>query len=268
VAVVDEGQQRDSLGRGDAGQGNQMSDQASSVVPRGASGLVLAIQFWAGDEARALRLVRLLADLEPRRRKDVTLMLSRRFDLELSQVVAEAGEYASDSFAVIHHQSRRVGDGHPAGCNQLMGDTMDRLGEMWTAGELLHSSAFLIEYDGCPLRRDWLDVLIAEHDRTLAAGKAITGPYMAFLPHINGTMVMHVPWWVDHPSVHYTPPTQGWDIFHRETMLAAAYRTKLILNLHGSRNWTNDQLRPLSMEHVWMTSVKDESVIGWAERSL
>ena len=109
---------------------------------------------------------------------------------------------------------------------------------------------------------------LLEHRRSVAAGYSITGPYMGFVPHINGTLIMQVPWWIDHPSVHQTPPEEGWDIYHREAILADAYRTKLILNLHGSRKWKRDQLVPIAGEFAWMTSQKDDSVITWAERAL
>ena len=44
----------------------------------------LALQYHAGDESSALRLARLLADIEPKKRTDVTLALVRRHDCELS----------------------------------------------------------------------------------------------------------------------------------------------------------------------------------------
>jgi len=245
-----------------------MGDQASYTVPVGATGIIVAVQYWAGDEACALRLARLLADIETKPREDVTIMLARRFDTPLSDDARRTAEHLQRRFSTMACRSEREGVGHPAGCNALMGGVMDHLGRMWTAGNLLRSSVFLVEADGCPLRRDWLDTLTAEHTRTLEAGLAVTGAYMAFLPHINGTMLIHVPWWIDHPSLHSTPPDQGWDIYHRETFLRSAYRTKLILNIHGSAGWRSGQLSPLGKEHAWLTSVKDPSVIDWAERSL
>jgi hypothetical protein len=245
-----------------------MGDQPSHKVPGGPGGMVIAVQYWAGDEAAAIRLARLLADIEPRPRDDATIALVRRFDTPLSDEARRTAQHVSRKFPVMVYRSKREGTGHPAGCNGLAGGAIDHLARMWMAGELMRSSVFLAEADGCPLRVDWLDLLIAEHERTLEAGLAVTGAYMGFIPHINGTMVLEVPWWIDHPSVHVTPPDQGWDIFHRQTYLRAANRTKLIFNIHGSKNWTDDHLTPLGKEHTWVTSVKDSSVIGWAEQAL
>jgi hypothetical protein len=245
-----------------------MGDQPSNTVPIGATGIVIAVQYWQGDETAALRLARLLADIEPRSRMDATVMLARRSDTPLSDDARRTAQHVSRKFPVMVVRSKREGTGHPAGANALAGGVLDHLAAMWTAGEMLRSSVFLVEADGCPLRRDWLDVLFDEHERTLEAGLAVTGPYMGFVPHLNGTLAMEVPWWIDHPSIHVTPPDQGWDIFHRQTYLRAARRTKLILNIHHSKKWTDDQLTPLGAEHAWLTSVKDSSVIDWAEQAL
>ena len=45
--------------------------------------LAIALQFYPGDQAEALRLARFLADLEPEYRDDVLLIFAERFDVEL-----------------------------------------------------------------------------------------------------------------------------------------------------------------------------------------
>ena len=242
--------------------------QGSGMVPLGPQGMVIAIQYFHGDEQRCMRLARLLAAIEPKRRDDVTLAFCRRFDTPMTPLAWETFLYCGRKFGVCQIQSERRGVGHPCGANELWAGTMEKFAEGWPAGIPRRSAVFLIEHDGCPLRADWISMLLAEHARSVAAGYSITGPYMGFLPHINGTLIMQVPWWIDHPSVHQTPPEEGWDIYHRETILADAYRTKLILNLHGSRKWKRDQLVPIAGEYAWMTSAKDDSVITWAEKSL
>jgi hypothetical protein len=243
-------------------------NQASKNVPIGASGIMVAVQYWSGDETAALRLARLLADIEPEPRQDATIMLVRRFDTPLSEDAILTMRHVSRKFPVMLCRSKREATGHPAGCNALMGGLMDHLGKLWREGELYRPSVFLAEADGCPLRDDWLNCLIGEHEAAVDRGLSVTGPYMSFLPHINGSMLIHVPFWVDHPSLHVTPPEQGWDIWHRSTFLRAAHRTKLIMNIHHSKKWASHQLGPLGAEHAWITSVKDSSVIDWAEQAL
>lgn len=246
-----------------------MGDGANTV-PCGPSGLFVAIQSWAGDSAESFRLARLIADIEPRPRDDVTILFMGRAPENpegWTRTARDCASYVSRKFPVMVALTKREGRGHPDGSNALAGGVLDHLASMWPNG-LNRASVFLAEADGCPLSADWLDRLLAEHRATLAAGKSITGPYMDRPAHINGTMIVSVPWWIDHPSVHRTPSGEGWDVYHGETYLRDANRTKLILNLWGSCNWTRDQLVSLSAEYAWMTSQKDDSVIAWAERAL
>ena len=46
--------------------------------------IAIALQFWQGDATKALRLARLLAELEREFRADVGLVFCRRFDVDMS----------------------------------------------------------------------------------------------------------------------------------------------------------------------------------------
>ncbi|HXU61672.1 MAG TPA: hypothetical protein VN962_08230, partial [Polyangia bacterium] len=229
----------------------------------------VVLQMWAGDEPAALRLARLLADIEPARRDDMQLVLARRFDLPLSAESWDTLVHCGAKFPVSHIQVARRGTGHPAGCNALWSGAMAHLARTWRHGHLRRSALFFIEADGCPLRSDWASVLIAEHQASLAAGRRVTGALTRFpMPHFNGSLIAEASVWWDRASLHVTPPEQAWDLFHAAALLQEGRATSLIKNVYNARAATPEMLDALSPETAWVCNAKDASLIDWAERAL
>lgn len=240
-----------------------------NLVPYEPTGLTVVLQYWADDEAAALRLARLLADIEPAPRKDLQLVLARRFDLPLSAEAWNTLLHCGAKFSVSHVQIKREGTGHPAGPNALWSGAMEFLARGWRRGMLKRSACFFIEADGCPLRSDWASVLIAEHQASLLTGRRVTGALTRLpVPHFNGTLIAEASVWLDRPSLHRTPPDQAWDIFHAAAFLQEGRPTPLIKNIYGAQGMSDEGLAALSAETAWMSNAKDSSVIGWAERTL
>lgn len=240
----------------------------ANLVPFHEPGIVVAIQYWAGDQDRAFRLAALIAAIEPRYRTDVTLVLSGRHDVDqrATREVVAACNAKMRTFAV---RSRWAGSGHPDGANGLWNGTMSEMADRWRAGDLDRGAVFTVEADGCPLSRDWIARVRGEYDLAIARGKQLLGAYMPRpLPHINGTLVCGVGWWLDHPVMHETPRGQAWDVFHRDTIMAAAARSDEIRNVYGATGWTGAQLGPLGKQASWLSSSKDDSAIVWAEQEL
>jgi len=240
-----------------------------NVVPFPPSGLVIALQYYAGDEGAAMRVARLIADLEPARRDDVLLAFCRRHDTPQSRLSWDTQLHCGFKFGTMAIQSERKGEGFPAGPNGLWSGTMDALARAWRSGKLPVSSVFCCEPDGVPLRRDWIGVLKAEHARTLRAGKRVTGPWVEHpIPHFNGTFISHLSLWWDRPSLHETPAEQAWDLFHAHVLASEGQATGAIKNIYGAVDWTPGALAALARETAWLTSTKDTSAIAWAERTL
>ena len=253
-----------------------------NTVPPPPEGFVIALQFYAGDKDRALRLARLIANIEPEVRRDVALAVCPRFDIGDCDDIATTmfDDIATTMFdvmkkipALLVESDDPTGVGHPEGANGLWSFTFNALAEMWQAGRLNYGSVFFIEPDGCPLRRDWISVLLNEHRRTLEAGKRVTGAVMhqpdpTRSPHVNGSLIAHLSLWADRPSLHRTPADQAWDLFHAPVLMAEVRETSLVRNIYGATEYTPPVLAALARQTAFLASTKDDSTIEWAESAL
>jgi hypothetical protein len=243
-----------------------MRENLVSLPP---SGFAIAIQFWGGDFHQAMRLARLLADIQPERTPTV-LAFCPRFDVAPSREEWDTFLYCGRKFGVTRVENKRDGVDHPNGCNQLFAGVMDALSEGWRAGRTSYDSVFFVEADGVPLRRDWLALLQAEHARTIRGGKRITGDLVegVGVRHVNGSMVCNLGLWFDRPSLHQTPSDQAHDLFHAATLTAECRPTRLIANHYGSQGWSPEALAGVAKYTAWACNVKDDTAIAWAERTL
>lgn len=246
-------------------------DNEVDCPPRG---LTLAIQCWPGDVKVAMRVARLIADIEPARRSDVSLAFCPRFDVdefglaEIARTRVYCG-HKLGTFLVEQPEDRR-GTGHPAGPNDLWAGVMDVLSRAWQAGETAHPAVFFVESDGCPLRADWIDMLLRSHRAATEIGKRVTGcaTFSGGVPHINGSLIAELSLWLDRPSLHRTPPKQAWDLFHARVLLAEGANTSAIKNVYGARGWSPEALTAMAKETAWLASTKDGSALAWAEVEL
>jgi len=230
--------------------------------------MIIALQYWSGDESQALALARLLTDLERGPRRDAELVLARRADCALSSEAQETAERCAKIFHTRLLRSTRPETGHPDGCHGLWAGTADALYQLllagttpWTAGR----SAFFIEADGAPVRRDWLDRLVEAHDRSISQGRRVTGAMMDWpYPHVNGNLVMDLTLLRDCPSLLACPPGVAWDLHHGVTLLREARDGHAILNVCGSHHWTPEVLRCVGTQTAWLHGCKDDSVLEYA----
>ena len=234
-------------------------------------GFVIALQFWSGDMPQAMRLAKLIADLEPVRRDDVTFAFCPRFDCNDGWPAAI--EAVRSKFPTMVCQSDPTTTGHPNGSNGMWASIFAQLARQWQEGTLYRPAVFFCEPDGCPLNRDWINILKREHKRAVRAGKAVTGALTgdrieSDYPHINGSMLVNLSVWADHPSLAATPKDQAWDLFHGDLLLSLARPTSWIKNVYGAVDWSPGVLDALSKDVGWLSSTKDDSAVDWAERSL
>ena len=237
-------------------------------VPWSPDGLILALQFWKGDQGKAFALARLLADIEPIRRNDVTLYLCCDSSSEQGDELVSTLRYCEGKMPVGTFQSMRAGTGYPGGPNALWSDTMEHFYQEWASGRLRFESVFTFEADGAPLRRDWITELIKAHKETLAQRLLITASirHHHYIRHPNGNLIAHVSIVRNYPELATTPQSKPWDMHHHVTLCRLARHDPAIRSEHQSRNWTTEPLTSMAKETAWLHGAQDRSVFNFARK--
>lgn len=174
--------------------------------------LLLALQHWNGDQQETTRLCRLIADLEPAPRTDVSAALVRRNDAHENTAGLAA---LASKFPTFSCQAAPGLVGHPGGCNTL-----------WRASVLYaasHGFDFVLtfEADCTPLARDWIDRIrdAVEEAIDLQQGRAVIFGAKKGLPrhptHVNGNCVVRLTPMMVKAIREYVPrpaPRDAWDL--------------------------------------------------------
>jgi hypothetical protein len=229
--------------------------------------LALVLQFWEGDKEAAMRLARLLADIEPQERDDVLFVFAPQRGTvttpEMRATYTRVGEVFPYTIIPADVDPTKK---YPGICFDAWSSVVRRLLDAWYDGNGF-ADAFFFEADGFPTRTNWIDRLREAHRETILAGKSITGARMRVNDHINGTLCMRLRFWADNPGLHRCPPAEPWDVFHGSALVAASHPSRIICNEHGISITPALFLR-LGCEAAWVTSVKDGSGQCWARHYL
>jgi len=239
--------------------------------------MILALQYCENDIARSMKLAVLLADLEPSYRSDVLLALVR--DSSFSPTVPRVesiAHYCSAKFRVEQIVLPQADRGWPRGPNQQWAGMMELfLSRQLAAGIGNHHYDTIFVFDGgdgVPLHRNWIELLLAEHARTIAQGKLITGTLgidntKRF--HINGNMVMETAIWQELPEIHDCPDHDSWDCYHYQDFLPHASLSTIVRNDWRYRTEpTRDHLANLAKSSVWWHGCKSEALCDVARAYL
>jgi hypothetical protein len=231
--------------------------------------ILLALQFWDGDRAAAMKLAQFLADLEPRHSDLADFILVRRFDMKEPKEYATVVPALSRKFNFFSYKSPRRGVGWPDGCNSLWFSTMEWVYTMIEARRVpKYKAIFTFEADGCPVLRDWVAQLSETWDAlnkfnpVYVAGALVKNP----AAHINGNAVMNcdmrfLTWIVR--RVGGVPVGSGWDFILRDRFKewgwADIHRMR---SYYNSATFTPEQYAQMVDEKlIWVHGVKDDSMI-------
>lgn len=205
----------------------------SSGIP-----IILALQYWNGDREQAIRLARLMADVEREKRSDVVFLFVHRMDAQPPDKATI--EHVATKFPRVHvHKGVRPGAGHPAGCNSLWTDVALKLYSMQSMAKY----AWTFEADNVPIRRDWINRLKQEMVLMEATGAMVGGFYHAAstkplqFEHINGNMLVRCDFAQKFQQIFSCPPNIAWDIYMARHVLPYARPGGWIYNAYRQIGW-------------------------------
>lgn len=204
--------------------------------------LLVLLQFWEGDKALAMRLARLLADLEPAFNKDVDFMFCARFDCTHD---SDTMNYVSKKFGVFKYTCRRRATGWPYGCNELVHDLWAELLRASEAPSFNYSAAYFLEADNVPLRKDWAAALMEEWAEARAKGLMILGawsPDHSEYGHVNGNMIFRPDLSRHVKGLEGCAPNVAWDVAHTFRYHHLWHKSQLIKNMYKVRNISEEEL--------------------------
>lgn len=221
--------------------------------------MMIAMQYYPGDQATAMEVARLMADVELNRRPDVDFLFAARHDAEFDP---DTEAYCRRKFANVYRmQGRRKDSGWPAGPNALWFETMQ-----WALLEKRDNRRdfdfiFTLESDTVPLTRDWLDQCLKAwtDSRVQVLGHLVHGHLD---PHINGNAMFAPELVTEIPELYSTPPDESWDTFHSKKLVARSKDCPLIVSRHGMKTIDADTLyegRKDGVGPVFHHGVKDAS---------
>lgn len=237
--------------------------------------LVIALQFYTGDWYRAMKLARLLADLEDCRRDDVSLVFVRTTECPRARVMDEVVRRCSEVFhaeeVVLRPDTpaRRARWGEldrwPVGCNVLW----QGAAEHFLAMDPRWTSVFFVDGgDGVPLHRNWLDLLVEDHRRTVDAGLQVTGDVFRDgigRWHVNGNLVLERSFLATHPEVLVMPePREAWDTYYAAAYLPVS-RCSSVVRCDWKRVGLRREFFPeVARKSVWWHGYKDGDFVEQA----
>lgn len=241
--------------------------------------LVVAFMFCHRDWLKASRLARLLADLERRRRDDVTLLFVRATDFRENPVMDAAIARCAEVFRVENLIIRPDKPSRLAQWGNL-GNWIEGSNIVWS-GAVEHvvrnmapewSTVFFADGgDGAPVHRDWADILLEDHGRTEAQGLQVTGALRECrgIKHVNGNVVMSRSYLCEHPEFQEVPSQcQEYDVQYVDTFMPAARVSSLIYC--GWHQFGADpfQFAAAGEHSVWWHGCKDGDFVDKARAHL
>lgn len=234
--------------------------------------LIIALQFHEADKPQAMRLARLIADIEPVFRDDVDFCFVERFDC--SPADSATMGYVGRKFSLSTFVTKTNWTGWPDGPNATALDLLNHSLRMVQCGQWAEADALLLlEPDCVPLDKNWIDRLKAEWRLAEAAGKFICGAWRdsgGEHGHINGCCLIR-PDLASQIDLKCITPNLAWDCAIAPQLRHRWRTTGLIKNRFQSKNAAfSDLVIPDEggRSPVLVHGFKDDSAYNIAKTSL
>lgn len=179
-------------------------------LPTKKAKILLALQYWEGDEENAYNLAKIVSDIEEEYNNEAIFMFSGRFDTRpIDQKIIK---YVSKKFETIVHKGKTQKTGHPDGCNGLWLDSMKYANYLVKNKKKDIDAVFTFEPDCVPIKKDWIKNIHNEwrEKQCLVLGHFVS-QHKYISDHINGNMVVS-PFILDMIFDKKIPEKQAWDV--------------------------------------------------------
>ena len=205
--------------------------------------LLIVLQCWQGDKDMAMKVARLLADIEdqPSTIADVMLVFKG------CSVDMDTANYVAKKFGQVHtFQPRRVSSGWPVSCNDTFFESYGHFFMQCRSGVWHYDVALFIEPDVVPLTKNWIETL---RDEWYASGKHVVGAL--YIPpnkesyqrvHINGNLMIGWKFFKEVKGFHSCPITVGWDAFWAKELLRHGMASRYIYSDYARKSITCEEL--------------------------
>ncbi len=230
--------------------------------------LVISVSYHESDKPQAERLLKLIADCEPRKRDDVEIHVCRRFD---ATPATDALIYVADKFKVSASTTRTPWTGWPAGPNAMAMDLLREADRRVKSGEWADVDGLLmLEPDVVPCVPTWIDEIRLAWLRTRMDDRWMMGSWRnsgGEFGHINGNCVV-VPDLASRIDLGVIGPELAWDCAIVGQTKHHWQVTGLIKNAFATRAATEYDMKTPEVGYVRPAiyhGCKDESAISIAE---
>lgn len=238
------------------------------------SKILIALQFWEGDRAKAYKLVDFIADTTDSHVEDADFLLVNRFDCDpLAETLMLK---LARKINVRAYKSPRRGIGWPTGCNEMWLATMEWAYSMLGAKMVPpYKAIFCCEADGGPVNKDWIARLSKEWDMANAKQPVVIAGPIVNVPghngldgeHINGNALisadLNVLRWLTREII--VSPNVGWDF-----VLAPVFKQRGWSNIPGIRSYYNSPsfsrlqyAQMIADDLIWVHGDKSNSLCDW-----
>jgi hypothetical protein len=223
--------------------------------------IILALQYYKGDQYAAEKLMRLIADIEYEKNLTDTFLIVHRFDSPAPN--PETINHLKTKFAnvVIRRGARNV-KGHPGGCNALWCDTMVNANEIGRNRRI--DFIFTFEADCVPLKQDWIKHLRqvafdAKRDNIKVTGY-LNPSSGNVIEHINGNALFSTKLLLDFPQLLNCPENDPWDLWSVKFYSRHWRGNSFIFNAYRKIGFTDEQFLDLQKKgYALVHGIRDDN---------
>lgn len=213
------------------------------------SRLLVCCPYWHGDKDAMERAFSLAADLLPQKSLYADILFVPRHDTEFPSESLLHHVYKKFSRIYVWRCTRQ-GKGFPHGCNDLaygiFNYVHDRRRESVDFNDI--EVILLLEADCVFLRPTWVEELLAEwhsarnQHRVIAGGVQARGRWGGTEEHVNAVALYAAEILQIVPGLRSGPENEGWDHYHRDSMLPVTLDSKLFKLDHQKASITEAEL--------------------------